>query len=70
VEIRAVKVFVVARPGMQVSADTIREYCRASLTAYPVPRHVEFRESLPTTTIGKILRRALADTSQAARGAA
>ena len=59
---QAVKVFVVTKSGMQVSPEAIREYCRTSLTAYKVPRHVEFRDSLPKTNIGKILRRALTDT--------
>ncbi|HSN71543.1 MAG TPA: AMP-binding protein, partial [Steroidobacteraceae bacterium] len=58
---QAVKVFVVRKPGAEVSPEAIREYCRTSLTAYKVPRYVEFRDSLPKTNIGKILRRALVE---------
>jgi long-chain acyl-CoA synthetase len=58
---QAVKVFVVTRSGAEITPDSIREYCRASLTAYKVPRYVEFRDSLPKTNIGKILRRALVE---------
>jgi long-chain acyl-CoA synthetase len=56
---QAVKVFVVLKSGAGLDAESIREYCRLSLTAYKVPKHVEFRDSLPKTNIGKILRRAL-----------
>jgi long-chain acyl-CoA synthetase len=37
------------------------EHMRANLTGYKVPRFVEFRDSLPTTNVGKILRRELRD---------
>lgn len=55
----AVKIFVVARQGAELSREIIIEWCRESLTAYKVPRHVEFRDELPKTNVGKILRRAL-----------
>jgi len=55
----AVKVFVVAADGMLLDAADVVEHCRAHLTGYKVPRHVEFRESLPKSNVGKILRRAL-----------
>jgi long-chain acyl-CoA synthetase len=55
----AVKAWVVLREGQQVSGAEIRTYCREKLAAYKVPRRVEFRESLPKTAIGKILRREL-----------
>jgi len=35
------------------------EHCKTQLTGYKVPRHVEFRDSLPKTPIGKVLRREL-----------
>ena len=57
----AVKVFVVAREGAGLDADKVIAWCRESLTAYKVPRHVEFRAELPKTNVGKILRRALRD---------
>lgn len=60
----AVKIFVVAREGAVLDAGTIIAWCRESLTAYKVPRHVEFRKELPKTNVGKILRRALRDEGQ------
>lgn len=55
----AVKVFVVLRPGKTATADDIRNICREHLAAYKVPKHVEFRDSLPKSNVGKILRREL-----------
>jgi long-chain acyl-CoA synthetase len=51
---------VVLRPGQNVTADELRSYCRQKLAAYKVPKHIEFRASLPKSTIGKVLRRVLA----------
>ena len=55
----AVKVFVVPRPGVELTAEAILAHCRTQLTGYKMPRHVEFRESLPKSNVGKILRREL-----------
>jgi long-chain acyl-CoA synthetase len=55
----AVKAWVVLRAGQTVSAEELREYCRQKLTAYKVPKHIQFLDSLPKTTVGKILRREL-----------
>ncbi|MDP4546359.1 MULTISPECIES: long-chain fatty acid--CoA ligase [unclassified Marinobacter] len=56
----AVKVYVVAtKEG--VSANELKEFCRERLTAYKVPKHFEFREELPKSNVGKILRRELRD---------
>ena len=57
----AVKAWVVLREGQEATVDEIRAYCRENLAAYKVPRHVEFRESLPKSAVGKVLRRALAE---------
>jgi long-chain acyl-CoA synthetase len=54
----AVKAFVVSR-NLELTADEIRAHCREELTAYKVPREVEFREELPKSAVGKILRREL-----------
>ena len=54
----AVKVFVV-RKDSQLSADSLREHCREQLTGYKVPKLFEFRDSLPKTPVGKILRKEL-----------
>jgi long-chain acyl-CoA synthetase len=61
----AVKAFVVKKDP-NVTADDIVKFCRDQLTAYKVPRHVEFRTSLPKTNVGKILRRQLRDEKTAA----
>jgi long-chain acyl-CoA synthetase len=57
----AVKLFVVRQPGSQLQPDQLIAHCRENLTAYKVPRHIEFRDELPKTNVGKILRRALRD---------
>ena len=41
--------------------DELRDHCREHLAAYKVPKLVEFRDELPKTPVGKILRRALRD---------
>jgi long-chain acyl-CoA synthetase len=54
----AVKV-VIVRKDPNLTRESVIEHCRTSLTSYKVPRHVEFRDTLPKTPIGKILRREL-----------
>ena len=56
----AVKVFIVSRSG-DLKVKEVREWCKKRLTAYKVPRHVEFRDELPKTNVGKVLRRQLRD---------
>jgi long-chain acyl-CoA synthetase len=63
----AVKAWVILRPGGQATADEIRQYCRQKLAAYKVPKHVEFREGLPKSMVGKVLRRVLAQEERAKR---
>ncbi len=53
-----VKLFVVRRDAA-LTADELIAHCRQSLSAYKVPHQVEFRDELPKTNVGKILRRAL-----------
>jgi long-chain acyl-CoA synthetase len=54
-----VKAFVVPHEGESPTADEIIAFCREQLVAYKVPAQVEFRDSLPKTLIGKVLRRVL-----------
>ena len=54
----AVKLFVV-RKDPSLTAEELQEYAREQLTGYKKPRHVEFRDSLPKSNVGKILRREL-----------
>ena len=55
----AVKVFVVLRSGAKLTEREIRDYAKEFLTPYKVPRYVEFRDELPKSNVGKILRREL-----------
>lgn len=57
----AIKVFIVLRPGESLEKDEVIAHMRKNLTAYKVARLVEFRDELPTTNVGKILRRELRD---------
>ncbi len=56
----AVKLFVVPRQP-DLSQAELEAYCRENFTGYKVPRHYVFRDSLPMTPVGKILRRELRD---------
>ena len=56
----AVKIFAVRKDDSLTEQD-ILDYCRDNLTGYKRPKHVEFRDELPKTNVGKILRRALRD---------
>jgi long-chain acyl-CoA synthetase len=58
-----VKAFVVLRPGTTATAQEIVDHCRANLAPFKVPVEVVFRESLPKTLIGKVLRRVLLEES-------
>ncbi|RHW21077.1 long-chain-fatty-acid--CoA ligase FadD1 [Pseudomonas jilinensis] len=57
----AIKVFLVKAPGAQLSEEQVKDHMRNNLTGYKVPKFVEFRDALPTTNVGKILRRELRD---------
>ncbi|NYE57855.1 long-chain-fatty-acid--CoA ligase [Carboxydothermus ferrireducens] len=54
-----VKAFVVLKDGETATAEEIIAFCKERLAAYKVPKKVEFREELPKTAVGKILRRQL-----------
>ncbi len=54
-----VKAFVVLKPGATATDKEISEFCRTKLAAYKVPKLVEFRESIPKSAVGKILRKIL-----------
>ena len=54
-----VHAWVVLRAGQTATEPELRAYCRERLAAYKVPARVEFRDSLPKTLVGKVLRRAL-----------
>jgi long-chain acyl-CoA synthetase len=54
-----VKAYVVAKPGAQVHEEELKMHCATSLAEFKRPVHIEVRDSLPKTAVGKILRRAL-----------
>jgi long-chain acyl-CoA synthetase len=61
----AVKLYVVKKEKA-LTKDDLLEYCKEQLTGYKRPKFIEFRESLPKTNVGKILRRELRDEKQTA----
>jgi len=60
----AVKVFVVRKDPALTEA-TLAEYCKQQFTGYKKPKYIEFRDQLPKTNVGKILRRELRDAQRA-----
>jgi len=54
-----VKAWIVLKPGETMTLDEVKAWCKERLAAFKVPTHVEFRNELPKTTVGKILRREL-----------
>lgn len=57
----AVKAFVVFKPGVSATIDELKAHCAKDLAEFKRPTHVELRESLPKSAVGKILRRMLRD---------
>ncbi len=55
----AVKVYIVLHEGQNASEEEIISFCREKLTAYKVPKQVEFISEIPKTNVGKVLRREL-----------
>ena len=64
----SVHAYVVAKDP-SLSIEELRNWCKDQLTGYKRPRHIEFRESLPKTNVGKILRRELRDEALAKKAA-
>jgi long-chain acyl-CoA synthetase len=58
---QTVKAFVVPRPGQNVTAADISEFCRTRLASFKRPEAIEFIEALPKNPLGKILRKELRD---------
>ncbi|WP_050464936.1 long-chain fatty acid--CoA ligase [Herbaspirillum autotrophicum] len=61
----AVKLFVV-RKDKNLTAEQLMAYCKEQFTGYKKPKYIEFRDELPKTNVGKILRRELRDEKKAA----
>lgn len=56
-----VKAYIVLKEGAKVTEEELNNFCRQNLAAFKVPRIYEFRDELPKTAVGKILRRQLID---------
>jgi len=54
-----VKAWIVVKPGESLTKEELKAFCKEHLAPYKVPTHYEFRDELPKTTVGKILRREL-----------
>ena len=58
---QSVKAFVVMRSGAQATEEEVLAFCKERLAPYKTPKAVEFREELPKSAVGKLLRRVLVD---------
>jgi len=58
-QVEAVKAWAVLKPGASATREELQDHCRKSLAPYKVPKFIEFRESLPKSMVGKVLRRIL-----------
>jgi long-chain acyl-CoA synthetase len=65
-----VTAFVVPKAGERLTIDELRDFCKAQLAPYKVPREWEFRDELPKTTVGKVLRRVLVEEEKRKHSAA
>lgn len=63
----SVKAFVQLKPGEEATEEEIIEFCKDKMAGYKRPREVEFRDELPTSVVGKVLRRVLRDEERAKR---
>ncbi|MED1204061.1 long-chain-fatty-acid--CoA ligase [Heyndrickxia acidicola] len=60
-----VKAIIVQKANTNLTKEEVKEYCAKNLSAYKVPKIIEFRSELPKTNVGKILRRALREEEKA-----
>lgn len=56
-----VKAYIVIKEGLSVTEEEILKYCMSKLAVFKIPKTIEFRESLPKTAVGKVLRRFLVE---------
>ena len=61
------RAYVALKPGATVTEDDLIAHCKTSLAPYKVPKHIEVRETLPMSAVGKILYRVLRDELVSAR---
>lgn len=62
-----VKAFIVCKKGETLTPEEVIQFCRQRLASFKVPRLIEFRDSLPKSNIGKVLKRALIEDQQKGR---
>lgn len=60
----SVKAYIVLKDGAEPDPASLEQFCRSQLAAYKVPRQYVFRESLPKTMVGKVLRRKLLEEDE------
>jgi long-chain acyl-CoA synthetase len=60
---------LVLQPGAELNVEALRDYCRQHIAGYKLPRSVEFRDALPLSGPGKILKRVLRDEAAQRAGA-
>lgn len=63
----AVKAFIQLKPGEKTTGEEIVAFCKDKMAGYKRPREIEFRDELPTSVVGKVLRRVLRDEERAKR---
>jgi long-chain acyl-CoA synthetase len=59
-----IKAYVVLKEGQTATVEEIIQYCREQLSKFKVPKEIEFRDQLPKTLVGKVLRRVLRDEEE------
>ena len=57
----AVKAFIQLKPDQTATEEEMREFCKANMAGYKRPKYIEFRDTVPTSNVGKVLRRVLRD---------
>jgi len=63
-----IKAYIVPKEGSNATAEEILDYCKAELSKFKCPKEVEFRDQLPKTLVGKVLRRVLRDEERTKLG--
>jgi long-chain acyl-CoA synthetase len=56
-----VKAFIKLKAGETATEDEFKEFCKENMAGYKIPRHIEFRNEIPVSNVGKVLRRVLRD---------
>ena len=57
----AVKAFLTLKPGEQATEEEMREFCKENMAGYKRPKYIEFKDDIPVSPVGKVLRRELRD---------